>query len=43
VNLGHQFKCFGFGGSVIQGITKRSNGRIEANSDFRKGGISDGV
>lgn len=43
-DYGHEFKCFGFGGSVLQGITKKSlNGSIEANSDFRKGGLCDGL
>ena len=41
--LGHSTHCFEFGGSVIQGIHKVDEMHINAYSDPRKGGASDGV
>lgn len=39
--LGHEVEKFGIGGSVVCGIA-RQNGKIYANSDFRKAGEVDG-
>jgi gamma-glutamyltranspeptidase / glutathione hydrolase / leukotriene-C4 hydrolase len=38
----HNINCFAFGGSIIQGIARSENGRIQANCDYRKGGIPAG-
>ncbi len=40
--FGHTLKC-AQASSIIQGITKLSDGQIEANCDGRKGGKPDGV
>ena len=40
-DLGHEMKSFNVGGSVICAIA-RQNGKIYANSDFRKAGEVDG-
>jgi len=42
-SYGHDFECFSFGGSVVQGIKVKPNGLIESNCDSRKGGLPDGV
>ena len=39
---GHTVKCFNYGGSTVQGIERRSNNELWANSDARKGGEADG-
>jgi gamma-glutamyltranspeptidase / glutathione hydrolase / leukotriene-C4 hydrolase len=39
---GHNISCFSFGGSVIQGIERKEDMQLWANSDARKGGETDG-
>lgn len=41
-DIGHDTEEFGIGGSVICGIARGDNGKIYANSDFRKAGEVDG-
>ena len=41
-NKGHEMQCFNYGGSTVQGIERRPNNELWANSDARKGGESDG-
>ncbi|XP_042208177.1 scoloptoxin SSD14-like isoform X2 [Homarus americanus] len=40
--IGHKTKQFGVGGSVICAIAREQDGKIYANSDFRKSGEVDG-
>jgi hypothetical protein len=35
-------RCFNYGGSTVQGIERRPNNELWANSDSRKGGEADG-
>ena len=39
---GHETQCFNYGGSTVQGIERRPNNELWANSDARKGGEADG-
>jgi hypothetical protein len=41
--VGHKIKCFNIGGSVIQGIHVNEVSMIQAYSDARKGGETDGL
>lgn len=41
-SIGHETEVFGVGGSVVVGIA-RQNGKLYANSDFRKAGEVDGI
>lgn len=40
--IGHVTEEFGIGGSVVCAIARGDNGKIYANSDFRKAGEVDG-
>lgn len=40
--IGHVTEEYGVGGSVICAIARGDNGKIYANSDFRKAGEVDG-
>lgn len=40
--IGHETQMFGIGGSVVCAISRERNGKIYANSDFRKAGEVDG-
>jgi hypothetical protein len=42
IQRGHKIGCLSQGGSVVQGIEIRGKNNIAANSDYRKGGQTDG-
>lgn len=39
---GHKIGCISQSGSIVQGIKKTLNGELWANSDYRKGGLTEG-
>lgn len=41
-SIGHVTEMFGVGGSVVCGVA-RQDGKLHANSDFRKAGEVDGI